>query len=310
MKKESVKKLVGLVVEQPVGNTFMGSGGAARNASRNWQDARARNKPGWDKLARFLETKLQRTDQDGRPKYKVLQDGLVEAIRTGVIADNELLPTETDLTAITPFSLGTVQRALKNLVSAGMIVRKAGVGTIVAPWRRELENPLHTRFMDKDGNVLTVYTEVLSRRRVTSPGPWEDFLHAGTNTLIIKRRLLIERPDEDGGDFCYYNEFYVDGAKYPMFRETPKSELNGLNFKRKMMEEFGLVITRVSNHMSIHHATAEIAAALNIDADTALIRQRVYVYSMEGPLYYQDYWIPPEVPEIVIDTALESFGEL
>jgi DNA-binding GntR family transcriptional regulator len=62
--------------------------------------------------------------------------------------------------------------------------------------------------------------------------------------------------------------------------------------------------------MSIYQATTEIAAALNIDAGTALIRQRVYVYSMEGPLYYQDYWIPPDVPEIVIDTALDNLAEI
>lgn len=288
----------------------MGMSGPAKNDAPMWVDARAKQKPGWDKLSKFLETKLKQAGSEGLPKYRILQNGLAEAIRTGVIGDNELLPTETDLTNITPFSLGTVQRALKNLVAAGLIVRKAGVGTIIAPWRRELENPLHTRFIDKNGRVLTVYTEVLSRRRVTGAGPWEEFLHAGTNTLVIKRRLIIERPQEDGGDFCYYNEFYVDGAKYPMFKDTPKSELNGLNFKRKMAEEFGLVIARVSNHMSIFHATTEIAVALGIDAGTPMIQQRVYVYSMDGPLYYQEYWIPPDAQEIVIDTALENLADI
>lgn len=288
----------------------MAIGGPAKSNAPGWGDARAKLKRRWDKLAHFLDRRIKQAAGLGHPKYKILQDGLVDAIRTGVIGDNELLPTENDLTAITPFSLGTVQRALKNLVSAGMIVRKAGVGTIVAPWRRELENPLHTRFNDKNGNVLPVYTEVLSRRRVSGPGPWQDFLQSDPNTLVIKRRLIIERPEEDGGDFCYYNHFYFDASKFPVFQTAPKRELNGVNLKRKMAEEFGLVITRVSNHMSMYRATTEIAAALNIDADTSLIRQRVYVYSMEGPLYYQDYWIPPDVPEIVIDTALENLAEI
>lgn len=288
----------------------MGMSGPAKRDAPMWGDARAKQKPGWDKLSRFLDTKLKQAGSEGLPKYRILQNGLAEAIRTGVIGDNELLPTETDLTNITPFSLGTVQRALKNLVDAGLIVRKAGVGTIVAPWRRELENPLHTRFFDKDGNVLAVYTEVLSRRRVSGPGPWQDFLKSNPNTLVIKRRLIIERAKEEGGDFCYYNHFYCDASKFPVFKTASKRELNGVNFKRRMAEEFGLVITRVSNHMSIHPATTEIATALNIDVDTPLIRQRVYVYSMEGPLYYQDYWIPPEVPEIVIDTALENLADV
>ena len=285
------------------------SGPAKKNAPM-WSDARAKQKPQWNKLSRFLDIKLKQADDDSRPKYKVLQDGLAEAIRNGVIGDNELLPTETDLANITPFSLGTVQRALQNLVAMGLIVRKAGVGTIVAPWRRELENPLHTRFVNADGEVLAVYTEVISRRRVSGPGPWQEFLKSDPHTLVIKRRLIIERPDVDGGDFCYYNHFYVDASKYPVFQETPKRGLNGVNFKRRMAEEFGLVITRVSNHMSVFKATTEIATALGIEAGTPLLQQRVYVYAGDEPLYYQEYWVPPDAQDIVIDTALDNLVDI
>ena len=280
----------------------------AKSEAPNWSGARAKLRPKWGKLSRFLDGELRRAVGENSPKYKILQDGLAAAIRKGVIGGDELLPTESELTKITPFSLGTVQRAMKNLVTAGLIVRKAGVGTIVTAWRRELENPLHTRFIDKSGEVLPVYTEVLSRRRVTAPGPWENFLQARQSTLVIKRRLIIKRPENDGGDFSYYNEFYVDGAKYKVFQKTPKRELNGVNFKRKMAEEFSLVITRISNHMSICNANTVVAVALGIDVGTPVIRQRVYVYSLDGPLYYQEYWIPPDVQEVVIDTALDNLA--
>ena len=288
----------------------MGMSGTAKNDAPKWQDARAKLKPRWDTLSHFLDARLSKNAQDGRPKYRVLQDGLAEAIRTGVISDNELLPTETELTNITPFSLGTVQRALKNLVEIGLIVRKAGVGTIVAPWRRELENPLHTRFLDDTGKALPIYTDVLSRRRVNAPGPWEDFLQAGSNMLMIKRRMIIERPDKDGGRFCYYNHFYVDASRYAVFQDTPKRDLNGANFKRMMAQQFSLVITRVSNFMSVGKCTTEIAAVLGIDIDTPLLKQRVYAYSDQGPLYYQEYWLPPDTQEIAIDTALENLAEV
>lgn len=288
----------------------MAIGEPAKSSAPDWSDARAKLKPRWDTLAHFLDTKLKQAGEDSGPKYKVLQDCLADAIRTGVIGDNELLPTESDLTDITPFSLGTVQRALKNLVTAGLIVRKAGVGTIVAPWRRELENPLHTRFLDRDGKAYPIFTEVLSRRRINVPGPWEDFLQAKENMLILKRRMIIERPEEDGGSFCYYNHFYVDASKYAVFHETPKRELNGANFKRMMAEQFSLAITRITNFMSISTATTEIATAIGIDVATPLLRQRVYAYSDHGPLYYQEYWLPPETQEIAIDTALENLAEI
>lgn len=288
----------------------MSMSGPAKNNAPRWSDARAKLKPRWDKLAQFLAARIAKESENGRPKYKVLQDSLAEAIRSGVIGDNELLPTENELTGITPFSLGTVQRALKNLVEVGLIVRKAGVGTIVAPWRRELENPLHTRFLNDAGEALPIYTDVLSRRRINGQGPAEEFLHAGSSMLIIKRRMIIERPDEDGGRFCYYNHFYVDASKYAVFQDTPKRDLNGANFKRMMSEQFNLAITRVSNYMSVSHCTTEIATALGIDIATPLMKQRVYAYSDHGPLYYQEYWLPPETQEIVIDTALDSLTDI
>lgn len=288
----------------------MNKSGAVTANTPKWEDARAKQKPHWEKLTQFLSRRIKQSSGLGYPKYKILQDGLLDAIRTGVIGDNELLPTETELAIISPFSLGTVQRALKNLVAAGMIVRKAGVGTIVAPWRRELENPIHTKFIDLDGNILPLYTEVLSRRRVKEQGVWTDFLKPGPNLLNIKRRLIVERSKSEGGDFCYFSTFYVDGDKYPVFKETPKRELNGLNFKRTLSKEFNLVITRISNHLSIVEATTEIAVSLGVDVDTPLIRKRIHVHSMNGPLYYQEIFFPSGSQEFVIDTALDNRAEL
>lgn len=269
------------------------------HAVRGWGDVQTRIQPEFKVLERFLGERLQ--DRNGpEPKYKVLHNALMEAIQQGVVAKETRLPTETELTRITPFSLGTVQRALKNLVDAGIIVRKPGVGTIVSPWRWELEHPLHTRFLDEEGDVLPVYTRVSSRRRISARGPWSEFLDAGDQTLVIKRQLNA------GGRFVIYNEFYVDGARYPVFRDTPRRALNGVNFKHLLVREFNLAISRVSNRLSIATATPKIAPILGVAADTHCLRQRVFVFSDNSPLYYQDYWIPPQSQELVIDSAFEG----
>ena len=57
---------------------------------------------------------LQLPDRSGRPKYQRLADTLVDAIRQGLWRPGDRLPPEEELTQLTPFSLGTVQRALRD----------------------------------------------------------------------------------------------------------------------------------------------------------------------------------------------------
>ena len=68
------------------------SGPASTNAPK-WEDARAKQKPRWDKLGQFLNRRFKHAADLGHPKYKLLQDGLVDAIRTGIVnADRNDLP--------------------------------------------------------------------------------------------------------------------------------------------------------------------------------------------------------------------------
>jgi len=265
-----------------------------------WEEISQRMRPTWEGLQEFLEPRLKPSSHNGRPKYRVLEEGLVEAIQSGLIDSENRLPTETELTAITPFSLGTVQRALKGLADAGLVVRKPGLGTIVAPWRWELEHPLHTVFPDESGNLLPVYTQVVSRRRIRGEGAWSDFLGTRAQTVCIKRETNV------GGRFDFYSEFYVDGGRYPIFLDLAKRDLNGVNFKHLMAREFHLVVTDVSNRFGIVPAEAEYAAILGVAEGTPCMRQRVYVKSNDAPLYYQEFFYPPHAPELFVDSSLES----
>ncbi|MGI9417421.1 MAG: GntR family transcriptional regulator [Geminicoccaceae bacterium] len=274
-------------------------------APADWETVQAQRRPNWEELERFLSVRLKdaTAGRPGQPKYKLLQLALADAIRQGIIDADSLLPTETALTAITPFSLGTVQRALTNLVREGLVARKPGVGTIVLPLRRRLHQPLHTRFFGEDGNAYPVYTEVLSRRKMRRDGPWRAFLGDTKEALAIRRRLNV------GRRFAIYNEFFLDGARYPAFRDTPKRALNGVNFKVFLAREFSLAITSITHRMCVAPAPAEAAKVLDLAADTLCLRMRALAHLSERPLYFQEYWIPPSVPELVIESSFEQLAE-
>ncbi|MBK8324837.1 MAG: GntR family transcriptional regulator [Betaproteobacteria bacterium] len=80
-----------------------------------------------------LATRLGRFARPGLPKYVALRDAVVDAVNTGQWPAGTRLPNEQDLAAHLPIALGTIQRALRLLVEEGIIVRRSGHGTFVAP---------------------------------------------------------------------------------------------------------------------------------------------------------------------------------
>ena len=65
-------------------------------------------------------------------KYARLAASILGAIKTGRCPPVKKLPTEQELARVTPYSLGTVQRAMRTLVASVFVVRRQGAGGFVA----------------------------------------------------------------------------------------------------------------------------------------------------------------------------------
>jgi len=68
---------------------------------------------------------------DREPRYKAIYQDLVAGIRSGQYPVMSLLPTEHDLCARYQASRHTIREAIRMLTEAGMVSRRAGVGTRV-----------------------------------------------------------------------------------------------------------------------------------------------------------------------------------
>jgi len=73
------------------------------------------------------------SEASGVPFYRQIVDQLSELVRTGQLPSGERLPSFRDLAADLTVSLITVRRAYAELETAGLVVRKQGQGTFVAP---------------------------------------------------------------------------------------------------------------------------------------------------------------------------------
>jgi GntR family transcriptional regulator len=238
----------------------------------------------------FLQ-KYKTPSLPGLPKYAQLREMLWSAISAGHWRPGDKLPTESELTRLTPFSLGTVQRALRALVDEGLVVRAQGSGTFVAEGRAPIDAPLHLRFLGGEGEprFLPLFPKVLARQRIAERGPWSDWLgQKGDDIIRIERLLSVNR------EFNVYNRFYFNADRFPGITAKPLTALDGVNLKQLLGSAFKMPITNVEQKMSlVKFAPAACKAAGLKPGTVGMLLESAASAGRSNPIYFLESFIPP-----------------
>ena len=241
----------------------------------------------------------------GAPKYAILREALMAAIEDGHWKSGDQFPTELELTAMTPYSLGTVQRAIQALVADGFVIRKQRTGSYVAPTHKRIGGPWLFRFLGNDGQAfLPMFTKVTGRRKVVERGPWFDWL---TQDAPGKALLRIDREIRLESDLVAFNRMYLDHAAYPFIATAPIRTLDGANIVHVIQEACRLPVSRIA-HMARAGVLPEFACkALGLRRGTVgMIVEIAASAGRSRPVSYQQLFLPPTKVPIYLS---ESSGD-
>ncbi|MBT9598096.1 MAG: GntR family transcriptional regulator [Vitreoscilla sp.] len=119
-----------------------------------------------------LPFELRADERSTVPLYVQLSQKIAQAIRAGRYQPDEALPSERMLSESLALSRVTARKAIDQLVSQGLVVRKRGSGNYIAP---KLEQPL---------SRLTSFSEELQQRGFHPSSRW------------LKRALTAVSPEE------------------------------------------------------------------------------------------------------------------
>ena len=133
------------------------------------------------------------------PYYVQLKEVIRERIKNGVWAANEQLPTEAELCDMFSISRTVVRQALQDLMHEGLITRRKGKGSFVAPSKisEQLVQKLTGFYHDMVAQGYTPVTQVLKQEVVPAPrGVAEHFgFDEGTPVIeIVRLRYVEETP--------------------------------------------------------------------------------------------------------------------
>jgi GntR family transcriptional regulator len=226
----------------------------------------------------------------GISKYAQLRDMLTAAIHAGHWKPGAQLPPERDLVRMTGLSLGTVQRALRELVSEGLLVRSQGSGTYVAEGPRAIDAPLHLRFLGERGEprYLPVFPKLISRTLIEERGPWSEWLRqTGRDIVRLDRRVRV------GDEFQVFNRFYLNAQMFPDVAAAPLAGLDGANLKPLLNSKMNVRVADVRQRVGLEALSEEAASAIGVKPGTYGLHLESATSSGRLPLYFEESFIPP-----------------
>ena len=160
---------------------------------------------------------------DNPVKHEYLKEVFIAAIEDGYWRDGEKFPTEQEMAALVPFSLGTIQKAVGSLVSSGYVQKKRGWDVHYSQ-REALGEPWIYRVLSVDGTRFVPMTSTVLRRiQVESDALWAHWLRGDANDCEIvrlDRKIVAE-------DYAFISQYFADVNRFPYFMEADLDSMKG-----------------------------------------------------------------------------------
>jgi len=220
-------------------------------------------------LIEFVRGRLE--DNPDGPRSAVLARALEQAIRAGVVSAGDALPAERGLCEALGLSRTTLRRAFEILDDAGLLDRRLGAGTFVAPRAAQPVSRLRSFTEDMESRGMTASSRVLRLERgAVSP---DEAFQLGVSPLI--QVLHLDRIRLADCEPMSIEHVVVPAAAVP-------SDYDGTSSLYAAMAATGSRPVRMIQRLCAEVATAVQGSQLGIAAGAALLAIERVSYAGDG----------------------------
>lgn len=210
-----------------------------------------------------------------RPLYLQVRDLVLERITNGTWKPGAMLPAEVDLARELGISSGTVRKALDALEAEHVVSRRQGKGTFVNDSSAQELVWRYDNFRDKSGQPIR---GLLGTAEIS----------AGSANALERDRLKLS----DGERAIRIRRVHINVDHSYMHEEValPERYFPGLAERKEvpqriadLAQEFGLVLGRGVETVSVSVAGGDVAASLAIAEGTPVLKLDRLVCAIDGP---------------------------
>ena len=218
-----------------------------------------------------------------QPLYEQIKRMMTQSLIDGEWKAGEMIPSEMELAARFKVSQGTVRKALDELVSENILMRRQGKGTFVHTHNEEGMQLRFLRLTDEAGKKAFPKNELISclRGKANAKIAKKLNLKAGTSVIEIKRLLGFE------GRPLILDYIIVPSADFAGLGAKQIEAYKG-SLYRMYEQEYDIRMVRADEQIKAVGADAEAAQALGLAQGAPLLEiERVaYTYG-DRPLEWR-----------------------
>ncbi|MEX0637967.1 MAG: GntR family transcriptional regulator [Burkholderiales bacterium] len=215
---------------------------------------------------------------------------IVGSLGEGRWKHGQAIPSEQALARRFKASVGTVRRAVSELVAENVLVRRQGSGTYVASHTRDYMLSVFFWIVDEKGRKELPRVEVLSYRRARADAATAARLRLPPGAPVIRVRAL----HRIGGRPMMVDDIRMPQALFQSLSEPMFRSRDGTIYGF-FQERFGITVVRVVERLQARAAGATVSAALAVPGGAPVLRIERTAYT------YRD--VPVETRVRYVNTA-------
>ncbi len=230
--------------------------------------------PGADTpLTRYLGMRM-RASRNGTPAYKKIQNVIRKRIEGGQLRIGDSVDSERELARIHGVSLMTARHALASLEREGVVERRRGSGTFVAPPKIHFNRLMsYTEHMSSRG--LSPRSRVLSAKIIEHQAEIAARLALPSTSDLVK----IDRLRLTGEEPFALETVYLPAPEFAALASAP---LGKSSLFATLQHDYGVELAYADEEVDATAADAHNAELLSVPRGAPLLRIRQVIYSTSG----------------------------
>ena len=212
--------------------------------------------------------------RNGQPTYKRIQNVIRRRIETGKLMPGDVVDSERELAKLHKVSLMTARHALADLAREGIVERRRGAGTYVAPPK------IHF-------NKLMSYTEQMASRglvaqsQIVSSGVLDDTpdIAARLSLSAASHLTMIERVRKAGDEPFALESCYLSAQEFP---GLIAALLERGSLFSTLENRYGVELAYADEEIDVTAADLKTAELLAVPRGSPLLRMRQLIYTNKG----------------------------
>lgn len=231
------------------------------------------------------------------PLYKEVKIRITRSLIAGEWKPGSAIPSESRLAKLFTVSVGTIRKAIDELVAENILVRQQGRGTFVTTHNEDRTLYYFFHIVGKDGAKEPPTHELLSFQKSRADADAERRLGVARGERVLRINNLLRL---DGAPVIL-DEIVLPAARYPDLNESTFSAREGTIYGL-YQARYGINVVRINERLSaaLPNAHAANMLGVRVSSPVLVIKRVAYTYH-DAPVELRTSWVNTDNHEYLSD---------